>query len=305
MRKAFVETLVELAQQDERIMLLTADLGFMVLEPFRNRFPDRFINVGVMEQNMMGLATGLAMNGFIPFAYSIATFATLRSYEFIRNGPLAHNLPVRIVGIGSGVDYAHDGLTHHAYEDIGILRTFPTINIVAPADSHQAKTALEKTWNMEGPIYYRLSKNDVIVPGLNGQFTPGSLDLIRQGKDCLLLSTGTISVDVMEAAQKLAGQGIEASVAVLSSIHSLSPNELRFLLSGYRHVFTYETHSYTGGIGSLVAETIADYNLGCKLNRNGLTYWPGETLGSQKFLHQRNKIDTESILETVKRQLGQ
>ncbi|HEY9713765.1 MAG TPA: transketolase, partial [Chroococcales cyanobacterium] len=117
MRGAFARTLTELAAQDSRIYLLTGDLGYMALEPFKEKFPDRFINVGVAEQNMVGIATGLAEAGLIPVCYSIVTFASLRPYEFIRNGPILHQLPVRIAGVGGGVEYGHNGATHYGLED--------------------------------------------------------------------------------------------------------------------------------------------------------------------------------------------
>ncbi len=125
MRATFVRTLMELAEEDERIVLLTGDLGFTVVEPFAERFPGRFFNVGVAEQNMLGVATGLAEAGYVPFAYSIATFATLRSYEFVRNGPVLHRLPVRVVGVGGGLEYGMNGLTHYALEDIALMRAQP------------------------------------------------------------------------------------------------------------------------------------------------------------------------------------
>ena len=127
MRPTFIRTLAEIAGRDDRVMLLTAELGHTVLEEFAARFPKRFFSVGVAEQNMLGLATGLAEAGFIPFVYSIATFATLRPYEFIRNGPILHQLPVRIVGVGGGFEYGTAGATHYAVEDVGILRLQPGI----------------------------------------------------------------------------------------------------------------------------------------------------------------------------------
>ena len=127
MRGAFVRTLMGLAERDPRILLLTGDLGYTVLEPFAERFPDRFFNVGVAEQNMVGLATGLAGAGFIPFVYSIVTFASLRAYEFIRNGPILHHLPVRIVGVGGGFEYGTAGATHHGLEDVGVMRIQPVL----------------------------------------------------------------------------------------------------------------------------------------------------------------------------------
>src|SRR5919199_236251 len=154
MRLEFVKTLVEMAAEDARILLLTGDLGYLVLEPFRERFPERFFNVGVAEQNMVGLATGLAEAGFLPFTYSIATFASLRPYEFIRNGPILHQLPVRIVGVGGGFEYGHAGPTHHGLEDVGIMRVQPGITLISPADHEQARAAMLSTWDVPGPVYY-------------------------------------------------------------------------------------------------------------------------------------------------------
>ncbi len=132
MRTAVIQTLISLASRDDRILLLTGDLGFMVLEPFAARFPDRFFNVGVAEQNMVGLATGLAEAGFIPFVYSIATFITMRPYEFIRNGPILQHLPVRFLGVGGGFEYGPAGPTHHALEDLAVMRTQPGLTVDRP-----------------------------------------------------------------------------------------------------------------------------------------------------------------------------
>ena len=162
---------------DSRVMLLTGDLGFMVLEPFAERFPDRFVNVGVAEQGMIGFATGLAEAGLIPFAYSIGTFASLRPYEFIRNGPLLHSLPVRIVGVGSGLDYGHNGVTHYALEDVAVMRAQPDMTIVAPADPQQVSTAMHASTEIAGPIYFRIGKTSTPVPGLEGRFELGRLEL--------------------------------------------------------------------------------------------------------------------------------
>ena len=171
MRTTFVRALVEVAAKDDRVMLLTGDLGFTVVEPFAECFPDRFLNVGVAEQNMVGVATGLAEAGFVPFVYSIATFATLRPYEFIRNGPVLHGLPVRIVGVGGGFEYGTNGVSHYALEDIAVMRTQPGLTVIAPADFHQARSALLETIDLPGPIYFRLGKDEsATVPGLDGRF---------------------------------------------------------------------------------------------------------------------------------------
>ncbi|HMV46813.1 MAG TPA: 1-deoxy-D-xylulose-5-phosphate synthase, partial [Blastocatellia bacterium] len=146
MRAAFTETIVELAERDPRILLLTGDLGYCALEPFAEKFPDRFFNCGVAEQNMVGVATGLAEAGYIPFVYSIATFASLRTYEFIRNGPILHHLPVRIVGVGGGFEYGTAGPTHYGLEDAGVMRLQPGLTVISPADHQQTRTAMLATW---------------------------------------------------------------------------------------------------------------------------------------------------------------
>src|SRR5882724_11531146 len=167
MRGAFIRTLAEIAEHDSRVLLLTGDLGFMALEPFADRFPDRFFNVGVAEQNLVGIATGLAEAGFIPFVYSIVTFASLRPFEFIRNGPVLHHLPVRVVGMGMGFGYGPSGATHYALEDVAALGTLLGLTIVIPASPGQAVTAIRDTQTLDGPVYYSLGKDDrITVPGL-------------------------------------------------------------------------------------------------------------------------------------------
>ena len=184
MRNAFVSTLAELAAEDERIVLLTGDLGFGVIEAFADRYPDRFYNLGVAEQNMVGIATGLAQAGLLPFVYSIVTFAVLRPFEFIRNGPAHHRLPVRIVGVGGGVEYGINGPTHHGLEDVALMRTLPELTVVAPVDRRQAAAALRATATLPGPVYYRLGKDEKTeILEFDGTFATGRLDVARQGDD--------------------------------------------------------------------------------------------------------------------------
>src|SRR5688572_30567919 len=161
MRRAVAAALEEIAALDERIVVMTGDLGYLVLDRFAGKYPERFFNAGVAEQDMMGIATGLAEAGFIPFVYSISTFAVLRPYEFIRNGPVQHGLPVRIVGIGCGFDYGLNGMSHYGLEDVGVLRCLPELTIIAPADADQARAAMLATWALPGPIYYRIAKDDL------------------------------------------------------------------------------------------------------------------------------------------------
>jgi len=305
MRGAFVRTLTELAAADERIMLLTGDLGFMALEPFQERFPTRFLNCGVAEQNMVGVATGLAEAGFVPFVYSIATFATLRPYEFIRNGPVWHGLPVRIVGIGGGFEYGTQGLSHHAVEDLAIMRVQPGLRVIAPADHEQTVTAVRATWNAPGPIYYRLGKDDrTVVPGLAGRFTPDGVEMIGAGEDAALVATGSVAVEAVAAAELLAARGVAVTVAVVAAVNPPPSDALAALCRRVPLALSVEAHYVTGGLGSLVAEVIAEHGLPCRLVRCGVRTVADGRSGSQQYLHARHGLSPAALAATALQALG-
>jgi transketolase len=300
-RVAFARTLCDLAAKDERVVLLTGDLGYSVLEIFRDKFPKRYFNVGVAEQNMVGLATGLAEAGMVPFCYSIGTFASLRPFEFIRNGPVLHNLPVRVVGIGAGFEYGTAGPTHHSLEDIGVMRTQPGLKVIAPADFAQAATALNATWDLPGPIYYRFGKDDkAIVPGLEGRFELGRTQTVREGDDLLILTCGPISVDVVAAANDLAKDGIETAVVVVASVNPVPEHDLVEALGRHRVALTVETHYVTGGLGSLVAEVIADHGMGTRLVRLGVRAGSKGRSGSPAHMHARHGLDKAGIVKAAR-----
>jgi transketolase len=299
-RRAFATTLAELAAEDDRILLLTGDLGYMALEPFSDRFPKRFINVGVAEQNMVGMATGLAEAGFIPFCYSIATFASLRAYEMIRNGPIAHGWPVRIVGVGGGFEYGHNGLSHYPLEDVGIMRVQPGIAVIAPADHQQARSAVLATWDLPGPIYYRLGKDDsAVVAGLDGRFDVGGVQVVRSGGDVVILAMGAAAHDALAAAEQLQERGISATVAVVACLNPAPVDDLVQIISGHANAVTVEAHYVNGALGSLVAETIAERGLQARLLRCGVASTPDGHSGSQTYLHGVHGIGADEICTRV------
>jgi transketolase len=296
MRSTFIRTLVALAEQDPRILFLTGDLGYLAVEPFSEKFPDRFFNVGVAEQNMIGLATGLAEAGFVPFVYSIVPFAVLRPYEFIRNGPIYHQLQVRVVGVGGGMEYSHDGISHFGLEDIGVLRIQPGITIIAPADHEQARTALQATWDLPGPIYFRIGKDDTtVVPGLGGRFEIGRAQFIGDGDDLLLVTLGSVTSEAVSAMTFLAVEGISCTLMVVSSLNPTPVEDLARTLARFRLALTIESHYLVGGLGSLVAEVIADRGLRCSLVRCGVGVTPNGFTGSQKYLYQVYGLSGEML----------
>jgi transketolase len=276
----------------------------MALEPFSDRFPGRFFNVGVAEQNMIGVATGLAEAGRIPYAYSIIPFAALRSYEFIRNGPLFHGLPVRVVGVGAGVDYANNGPSHHGLEDVAVMRCLPGMTVVAPADPAQTRTAMRATWDLPGPVYYRLSKDEKIaVPPLEGRFELGRLQTVRAGSDLLVLAMGNIASEALAACERLAADGISAGLAVISSLNPSPVADLAARLARVPLVLTVETHYLAGGIGSLAAEVIAEHGLRCRLHRCGVAEIPTGPIGSQQYFYDRFGLSAEKLAARARQAL--
>lgn len=303
MRKAFIQSLLKIASQDERVMLITADLGYLVIEEFMEKFPNRFLNAGVAEQNMVGIATGLAEAGYIPFVYSITPFSVLRPFEFIRNGPVYHNLPVRIVGIGQGVEYGLNGLSHYALEDVGVLRTQPGLTIIAPADDGQAQTALEQTYHHPGPIYFRFSKDKTTIPELAGNFAVGRAQQIGNGTDFVIVSTGAITTEAIKAVQILAGQGLAGTILVVASLAPAPEKDIVNTLAQFEHAFTLEAHYINGGLGSLVAEIIAENKLPVQLTRFGFTHLLNKTVGSAASIYAEHGMSGKRLVGRIQKVL--
>jgi transketolase len=300
LRNGFLDELLAIAERDPSVVLLTGDLGFLVLEPFAERFPDRFFNVGVAEQNMVGVATGLAEAGLRPFVYSIATFASLRPYEFIRNGPLLHALPVRIVGVGGGFDYAHNGVTHHALEDIAVMRAQPRMTVIAAADPDQARAALRAGHALDAPVYFRIGKGGSPVSGLDGRFELGRLVTVSPGDDLALIATGPIAHETVRAAALLsADRGIEASVSVCACLAPPPIDDLVALLERVPVAVTHEAAYVNGGLGSLVSEVVAEHGLRTRVVRCAVRQMPGGATGSQRWLERRYGIDAEAVVRAA------
>ena len=296
MRTAFIDTLLEMAAEDERIVLLTADLGWNVVERFAREFPERFLNLGVAEANMAGVATGLALEGHVPFLYSIATFASMRCYEQVRNGPLLHRLPIRVVGIGGGYAYGHAGPTHYGLEDLALARTQPGMTVLAPADPLQTRQVVRATATLEGPAYLRIGKGgNPEVPGLNGRFALGRPEVVRPGHQILLLVCGSIAHEALAAAVRLQSERVSAAVAVMAHLPFAPTRELLSLLAEFAAVVTVEEGFATGGLGSLVAEAIAREGLKTRLATRGVCRSFEAASGSEAYMRRQNGVDAASV----------
>jgi transketolase len=301
MRDAFVAALVAEAERNPSIVLLTGDLGFMALEPFSERFPDRFFNCGVAEQNMVGLATGLAESGLRPFAYSIATFASMRPYEFLRNGGLLHELPVCVVGIGGGVDYGLNGASHHAIEDVALMRTHPELNVFVPADSAQASAAVAAAARLPGPAYLRLEKRHQTIPEL-AVADPGSRAVaVGSGRDVAFVTMGGVVGEALAASALLADQGVEATVVAVSGFNPSPVQDLAEVLAEVPVAITVEAHMINGALGSFVCETVAETGLSTRVHRCGLRTIPRGQVGTREYMLAQHGLDPSSLAETALR----
>lgn len=299
MRATFVRALAELAAEDERVALLTGDLGFGVVEAFAEGFPDRFFNAGVAEQNMVGVATGLAEAGYVPFVYSIATFASLRPFEFIRNGPVLQGLPVRIVAVGGGFEYSADGPSHYALEDVALMRSQPGMCVIAPADATQVEAAVRAHRDVSGPIFYRLGKDETRrVPGLDGRFGLGRCEKIGNGGDVLLVCSGSISSNAVAAAELLGAQGVGATVVVVSTL-SPTPDDLVDALGDFAAVVALEAHYLNGGLGSLVCEIVAEHGLRCHVARCGVRRLEPGVSGTEAYLQDLYGLSASKVAATA------
>jgi len=301
MRNACVETLLELAKQDERIVFITGDLGFGVVTPFMELLPRQFINAGVAEENMTGLATGMALSGKIAFTYSLGNFPTLRCLEHIRNDVCYHNANVKIITVGGGFAYGSMGPTHHATEDLAVMRALPGMTVVAPGDPVEARAATRAVKDYPGPCYLRLGKaGEPTVHRAPIDFQIGKAILMRQGGDATLISTGGILLPTVRAAERLAKEGIEARVL---SMHTLRPLDTEAVLAAAREtraILTVEEHSIIGGLGSAVSEVLAEADDNkAAFRRIGIPPEFSPHIGSQEYMRSRHGLTEEAIAARV------
>lgn len=303
MRPTFIRTLIELAGEDERINLVVGDLGFGVVEPFVEKFPNRYLNPGVAEQNMTGIAAGMAMCGKVVFTYSIANFPTLRCVEQIRNDVCYHKTDVKVVSVGGGLGYGALGISHHATEDIAMMRALPGMAVVAPGDPFEAEQATRAVVAQSGPCYLRLGKSgDPRVHASGARFEFGMAIKIREGHDISLIATGSMLANTARAAEELARKGIEARVL---SMHTIKPLDTGAVLAAAREtaaVVTLEEHSILGGLGSGVAEVLAESNDDkVPFKRLGLPAEFTSLVGGQDYLKAQYGLSVEGVVRSVER----
>lgn len=266
MRNAFADELTALGNDDPRLVMLSGDIGNKLFDKFRAAHPERFINCGVAEQNMTGVAAGLAMSGMRPITYTITPFCTTRCLEQIRTDAAYHDVPVTVVSVGAGLAYAGLGPTHHACEDIAFLRAIPNMIVIAPGDAWEVRAALRAVMQQNKPAYIRMGKKGepVVHKGRLDNFKIGESITIEQGSDVCLLSTGNMLPEVIETAHALKEKGVSAEVVSFHTVKPLDEKRLQDAFSRYKLVATIEEHSLIGGFGSAVAEWIVDSGIAPK-----------------------------------------
>lgn len=286
MRGTFVSTLMELAEKDPNVHLVTGDLGFGVLKPFWERFPDQFTNAGIAEQNMTSFAAGMALEGKTVFSYSIGNFPTLRAVEQIRNDCAYHDANVKIVCVGGGFVYGALGMSHHATEDLAVMRALPGVTVMAPSDAAQARLATQAIYQQPGTCYLRLGRGGEPALGIDADgFRIGQALPVHDGSDVALLFTGGIGDEVLEARRILAADGIEAAVVSFPTVKPIDAEAIERLAGEYRVLVTVEEHNIVGGFGGAVAEVLAElHGPRARLVRVGLDDRYSSVVGSQSYL---------------------
>ena len=302
MRDCFASTVTRLAEKDERIVLLSGDVGNRMFDKFKAVAPDRFYNCGIAEAAMMSIAAGLALEGYRPVVYTIAPFTTTRCLEQIKIGAAYHRLPITFVGTGSGLSYAELGPTHYSFEDIAILKSIPDINILAPADSCELAAQLEAAIYGNKPSYIRIGKKGEPVLHRDGSSLGiGKANILKEGDDCLIIGIGPILGEALEAAIKAERLGISIAVASAGSVKPLDQEFLYEMKKRFSCWFSIEEHSVIGGLGTSILEWLNYQEEIPRLEILGIPDRFIHKLGKQGYIRNSIGLDSDGILERIKR----
>ncbi len=305
MRDAFVDAIYDLADSNPLVMLITADLGYGIFNKFREDFPKQFLNVGVAEQNMTGIATGMAMEGHVVFTYSIANFATIRCLEQIRNDAAYHAVNVNVVSSGGGFTYGSLGMSHHATEDLAIMRALPGVITLVPSGDWETALSVQSLATEPGVGYLRLEKESAPDCLRQGEvFCIGKARVLKEGGDLTLIATGGVVKEALRASEILEKSSYNCRVI---SMHSIKPIDRQIILdaaSETGHIITVEEHSIIGGLGGAVAEVIAESgHSGISFERMGLPDTYSSIVGQQSYLRQKYNLDAAAISQKARQML--
>jgi transketolase len=297
MRDAFVRELARMGAEDPRVWALTGDLGVGLFDDFAAAAPGRFLNVGIAEQNLVGVAAGLAQAGKVPFAYSIAPFVTSRPHDQIRVDVALSAANVKLVGVGAGVSYGYLGPTHHAIEDLALTRALPSFTVLTPGDPAEAARAARAALDLDGPVYLRLGKNGEprLLPE-DAPFRVGEALWLREGSDVTIATVGTMLEEALAAADRLAAACVSAGVLHFGSLKPFDTAAVAAALEQAPLLVSVEEHSVIGGFGGAIAEAMAEGGLRGRLVRLGLPDTFAHAVGSREYLLRHYGLDRDAIV---------
>ncbi|MBU0894647.1 MAG: 1-deoxy-D-xylulose-5-phosphate synthase [Nanoarchaeota archaeon] len=300
MRDEFIGKMHELAKKDRNVVMVNADMGAPALDLFRLELPQNFVNVGIAEQNMIAVATGLALEGKKVYTFAIAPFTTSRCHEFIKLNAGLMKIPINILGVGAGVGYDDSGPTHHLTEDITIMRAIPNLEIYSPSYSDMAKNVSEIVYKSPNPTYTRLDRK--LVPDLSkyyqyDDFTSGFKEL-EKGGEIAIIATGNMVHNALEIRKKFLEKGRNIGVIDIYRLKPIS-TDLKNTLAKYKAIVSIEEHLLDGGFGSIIAEIIMDGNLNTKLKRIGLKDY--FYIYGRENIQKRCRIDVNSVVEEIEK----
>jgi len=297
MRNTFINCLIEQARVDDRIFVITPDLGFSVLEGFAEEFPDRFLNVGIAEQNAVAVAAGLALSGKLVYVYSIIPFVTMRCFEQVRVDVAYMNTNVRLVGVGAGLSYGPAGATHHAIEDIAIMRALPNMTLCCPGDPIEVRELTKRSFAYNGPMYIRLARNN--EPKIHSESISikiGEAIKVKDGRDIAIITTSNMLEQGLDLVELYAQQGKSVSLISMPTIKPFDKQCILELLDKGIPIMTLEEHNIIGGLGSAVAEVIAESGKGIKFKRIGINDEYSHYVGSQQYIRGKMKLTLNDVM---------
>lgn len=305
MRNAFIRSVLELAKADRNIELVTGDLGFDVLKPFWEAVPDQFLNVGIAEQNMTSMAAGMAMEGKIVFTYSIGNFPTLRCLEQIRNDCAYHGANVKIICVGGGFVYGSLGISHHATEDLAVMRSLPDVAVFAPADRVEAAAVAKAVAEYPGTCYIRLGRGGepVAREKIDG-FRIGEAIPVQEGTRVAIISTGDIYGEVAAAREILERSGIHPTIFTFPTVKPIDMQTVIACAQGHELIVTCEEHNIVGGLGTAVAEVLAEAPSRARLLRVGIPDSYCTTVGTQSHLREQYGLNGKQIAQRILKELA-
>ncbi|MDD3262623.1 MAG: transketolase C-terminal domain-containing protein [Candidatus Absconditabacteria bacterium] len=301
MRNAVIDYIYEKAKDDKNIMLLVGDLGYSVIEQFQTDLPEQFINIGIAEQNMIGIAAGMALTGKKVFCFSIVPFLTMRAYEQIRIDVCSQNLDVNLIGVGGGFAYGSLGNTHYGIEDINVMKGLPNMKILAPADKIESNVCMDYLFANKGPFFVRLNRGgepDVHTNLLTNINIEKGVE-IKKGTDICLFSTGIILGTVLKTAEILEKKGLSTQIISLPLIKPLSQDVVLNYLRDKKGVFTIEEHNVIGGLGDSIASIIAENNIDIKFKKIGIPDIFPSTVGNQDYMRTLVLLDEENLSKNI------